>query len=157
MSEVVSRRLFTAEARVRSLALLCGICGRRSSTGASVSPSTTIFLWQYHSISAPRLSSSTSYPYKEDKRAKLATLPKISAPSGYRGASDGKVLSALHNSSRLLSARDTPGQGRQQFSTELKDKCGHEPHQGSTPTGTGRLSVAKWFCHWITAGRNISV
>jgi len=62
---------------------------------------------------------------------------------GNRGASDGKVFSVLHNSARLLSARDTPGQRRQQFFAELKDKCGHEAHQGSTPRGTDRLSVAK--------------
>ena len=66
---------------------------------------------------------------------------------GNRGASDGKLFSVLHNSTRLLGACDTPGQGRQQFSTELKDKCGHEPHQGSTPRRTDRLSVAKRLCH----------
>jgi hypothetical protein len=53
MSEVVNRQLFTAEVRVRSLAILCVICGGRSSTGTGLSPSTSIFLWQYHSISDP--------------------------------------------------------------------------------------------------------
>jgi hypothetical protein len=53
MSQAVSRRLLTTEARVRSRVRPCGICGEQSSTGTGFSPSTSVFPCQVHSIGAP--------------------------------------------------------------------------------------------------------
>jgi hypothetical protein len=52
MVEVVSRRPLTAEDRVRARVNPCGICGGRSGTGTGISPSSSVFLCQYHSTVA---------------------------------------------------------------------------------------------------------
>jgi hypothetical protein len=48
----VSRQPLTAEARVRARVNLCGICGGQSGTGTGFSPSSSVFLCQYHSTVA---------------------------------------------------------------------------------------------------------
>jgi hypothetical protein len=52
ISQVVSSRPLTAEARVRARVNPCGICGGQSGTGAGFSPSSSVFLCQYHSTVA---------------------------------------------------------------------------------------------------------
>jgi hypothetical protein len=47
MTQVVSRRPFTAEAWVRTQVTPCGICGGQSCTGTGFSPSSSVFLCQY--------------------------------------------------------------------------------------------------------------
>jgi hypothetical protein len=54
MAQAVNRLPLTAEARVRTRANQCGICGGRSGSGAGFSPSSLIFLCQY--IIPPSLS-----------------------------------------------------------------------------------------------------
>jgi hypothetical protein len=53
MAEAISRRPFTAEARVRSRYSQCGIFGEQSDTGTDFSPSTSVFPCQFHSTGAP--------------------------------------------------------------------------------------------------------
>jgi hypothetical protein len=53
IAQVVSRPSVTAEARFRSQASLCEICGERSDSGTGFSLNTPVFPWQYHSITAP--------------------------------------------------------------------------------------------------------
>jgi hypothetical protein len=48
MDQVVSRRLLTAEARVRARVSPCGICGVQSGTGTGFSPSSSVFPCQNH-------------------------------------------------------------------------------------------------------------
>jgi hypothetical protein len=55
MAQAVSRRPPTAEARVRSRVIPCGICGRRSGTATGFSPSTSGLPCQFHSAGAPLL------------------------------------------------------------------------------------------------------
>jgi hypothetical protein len=52
MTQVISRRPFTAEARVRTRANPCGICGGQSGNGTVFSPSFSVFPCQYHSTVA---------------------------------------------------------------------------------------------------------
>jgi hypothetical protein len=52
MDQVVSRRLLTAEARVRFRVNPCGICGGQSGTGTGFSPSSSGFPCLYHSTVA---------------------------------------------------------------------------------------------------------
>jgi hypothetical protein len=52
MAQVVSRRLLTAEARVRARFNPCGICGGKSLTGTGFSPSSSVFSCQYQSAVA---------------------------------------------------------------------------------------------------------
>jgi hypothetical protein len=49
MAQAVSRRSLTAEARVRTRVNPCGICGGQNGTGTGFSPSSSVFLCQYHS------------------------------------------------------------------------------------------------------------
>jgi hypothetical protein len=53
MAQAVSRRPLTAEARVRSRIIQCGICGGQSGTGTGFSLSTSVFPCQFHSTGAP--------------------------------------------------------------------------------------------------------
>ena len=53
MAKVVSRRPLTAEARVQSRVVPCGICGGQSGTGTDFSASTPVFSCQFHSTGAP--------------------------------------------------------------------------------------------------------
>jgi hypothetical protein len=94
MAQVVSRQPLTAEARALSLASPYEICGRQSGTGTDFSPSTSVFPCQYHSASAPYLSSSTCSSY-QDKRENLGNLPKSKVlPEMW--ALDRKVLSRFY-------------------------------------------------------------
>jgi hypothetical protein len=49
MTQAVSRRSFTAEARVRSQADPCEICSGQSGSGTGFSPGTSAFPCQHHS------------------------------------------------------------------------------------------------------------
>jgi hypothetical protein len=55
MAQAVSRRPLTAEARVRSRVIPCGICGGQICTGTGFSPSTSIFLISFYSTGVPLL------------------------------------------------------------------------------------------------------
>jgi hypothetical protein len=52
MTQVVSHRPLTTEARVRAWVNPCGICGGQSGTGTGFSPSSSVFPSIYHSIIA---------------------------------------------------------------------------------------------------------
>jgi hypothetical protein len=52
MTQVVSRRPLTAEARVRARVNPRGICGGQIGTGTGFSPSSSVFPCQYHSTVA---------------------------------------------------------------------------------------------------------
>jgi hypothetical protein len=52
MSQAVSRRPLTAEARVRAWFNPCWICGGQSGTGTGFSPSSSVFPCRYHSTVA---------------------------------------------------------------------------------------------------------
>jgi recombinational DNA repair protein (RecF pathway) len=49
MTEAVSRRHLTAEARVRDQVTACMICGGQSETATGFSPSSSVFSCQHHS------------------------------------------------------------------------------------------------------------
>ena len=53
MAQAVSRRPFTAEARVRSQVSPCGICGGQSGTGTGLSQSSSVFSRQLNYTGAP--------------------------------------------------------------------------------------------------------
>jgi hypothetical protein len=53
MAQAVSRRPFTAKARVRSRVGPCGICGGQNGTGTGFSPHISVFPCQFHSTGAP--------------------------------------------------------------------------------------------------------
>ena len=74
IAQAVNRRPLIADARVRSQASPCEICGRQSGTVTSFSPSTSVFLSQYHSTHAPH--TSTCCSQQKDKPAKLANRQK---------------------------------------------------------------------------------
>jgi hypothetical protein len=52
MSQAVSRRPVNAEFRVRGQVSPCGMCGGQNGTETDFSPSSSVFLCQYHSIMA---------------------------------------------------------------------------------------------------------
>jgi len=52
MAQVIRWRLFKAEACVRSKASICVIFGRQRHNGIGISPSTSVFPFQYYSIEA---------------------------------------------------------------------------------------------------------
>jgi hypothetical protein len=88
MTQAVSRRPLTAEARVLSQVSPCEIGEEQSVTGAGFSPSTSVFSRQYNLTSTPNSSSSTSCSY-QDKWAKTEKLPKSNALSEI-GSNDRK-------------------------------------------------------------------
>jgi hypothetical protein len=53
LAQAVSRRSVTAEARVRSQADPCGICGGQNSTQTGFSRSNAVLPYQYHSNNTP--------------------------------------------------------------------------------------------------------
>jgi hypothetical protein len=53
IAQAVSRRILTAEPRVRSQVNTCGICGGQSGTGTGFSPSPSVFPCRYHSTATP--------------------------------------------------------------------------------------------------------
>ena len=55
MTQAVSRRPPTAEARIRSRVSPCGICGGQSGPGTGFSPNTSVFPCQFYSTDAPLL------------------------------------------------------------------------------------------------------
>jgi hypothetical protein len=132
MSHAVIPRLLTAEVPVRSQTLPCGICGGRSGTGTGFNseyfdlPLTVSFHQCSMLIFIYTLSLSRG------QRGEVWDPSKEQCSFGNRGASDVKLFSVFHNSSRLLITNDTPGQPRQHFSKELKNTIGHGPQQGST-------------------------
>jgi len=78
MAQAVSHWPLTAATWVRSRVRFCG---GKSGNETGVSPSTSVFLYQYLSTNAPYSSSSTYRSYQKDKRAKPGNLPKRSALS----------------------------------------------------------------------------
>jgi hypothetical protein len=54
MAQAVSRRPFTAEARICARVGPCVICGGQSGTGTGFSPSSSVYLCQCHSTVAVR-------------------------------------------------------------------------------------------------------
>jgi hypothetical protein len=52
MTQAVSRRPLTAEARIRSRVGPCGICGGQSGTGTGFYPSNSVFPGQFHCTGA---------------------------------------------------------------------------------------------------------
>jgi len=91
MAHGVSRRPFTAKARVRSLSSPYEICGGKSGTGTGFCPSASVFRCQHYSINTPNSSSSACYSYQDDERAKPVNLPNNQCSVGNRGAVDRKV------------------------------------------------------------------
>jgi hypothetical protein len=53
MAQGVGRRFLITDSRVRSQASPCEICGKQICIGTIFSPSTLVFLSQYHSTNAP--------------------------------------------------------------------------------------------------------
>jgi hypothetical protein len=76
LARAVSRRAFTAEAQVRFQFSPCEIRGGQSDTGTRYTPSTSVFLRQYHSTNVSCSSSSACCPYLKDKRKSLWTFQK---------------------------------------------------------------------------------
>ena len=76
MTEVVSRRSLTTEARLRSQLIPCEIYGKQSGTRTGFSPSTWVLSCQYHSTNARHLSPARCCSYLQDKRAKTANIQK---------------------------------------------------------------------------------
>jgi len=87
-----SRRLLTAEARVRYQVSRREICVGQCGTGTGFSQNTSVFSCQYHSTNAPYSSSSTRCYYRTDKWAKLGIFQK-QCSYGSRAAVDRKVFS----------------------------------------------------------------
>ena len=81
MTQEVSRRSLTAEARVLSQASPCEICDEQSVTGTGFSPSTSVFSREYNFTSTPYSPSPTSCSYQKDKWGKPEKLPRSVALS----------------------------------------------------------------------------
>jgi hypothetical protein len=52
IAQAVSRRLLTAEARIRAQVRLCKICGGQRGTGTGFTPTSSVLPCQYHFIVA---------------------------------------------------------------------------------------------------------
>jgi hypothetical protein len=76
MTQAVSRRPVTAEARVLSQVISCEIYDGHGGVGTGVSPIYSGFRFLYHYTNAPHSSLSTCCSYQKDKRAKPGNLPK---------------------------------------------------------------------------------
>ena len=81
-----------AEVWVRSQVSPCGICGGQYGTRSSFSPSTSVFLCQYHCTDAPYSFLPTFSSYQNDKLAKPGNL-KEQTSFVCRWTLDGRVLS----------------------------------------------------------------
>jgi hypothetical protein len=66
MAQMVSRRPVTAETRIRSRLVPCGISGGQSDTGTGFSPSTSVFPFQFDSIGAPSNEKKNSSSVSQD-------------------------------------------------------------------------------------------
>jgi hypothetical protein len=73
MAQAVSPRPLTEEARVRSRVSPCGICCGRSGTGTGFSPSTSVFLCQFHS---------PVHLYKEKRKQTIFIIGLHNKPQG---------------------------------------------------------------------------
>jgi len=76
LARAVSHRPTPAEAQVRLHFSPCEIRGGQSGNGTCFSPSTSVFLRQYHSTNASCLSSSACCPYLKVKRDSWDTFRK---------------------------------------------------------------------------------
>ena len=81
VAQAVSRWPLSGKSRSRSQVSRCEICGGRSDAEIGFPPSTSIFVSQYHYLSAPHSSSSTWCCYWKDKRDMPGNFRKSSGRS----------------------------------------------------------------------------